>query len=199
MNYKFAITEDIFNRCSKFAADCVSTNIDKYAQRNQFDVDKIEKDIRAGKVGEELVYNYLITLYPNISKPDHNIYQKNNKSWDSDLRGPNGLKIAVKSQDIYSAIHFGESWVFQKGNYERDVDTEIFGSNLEKKFVAFVALNIPKRTGEIRAIVSVKTLHDENLFKPMQKESLQGNKVAIYYSDLELLTEKYQLGALKAL
>jgi len=56
--------------------------------------------------------------------------------------------------------------------------------------VAFVALNVPKRFGIIKALVKVQWLHDKKLFKEMKKQSLRGNKVAVYYEDLEKYSEE---------
>jgi hypothetical protein len=97
------------------------------------------------------------------------------------------VSIAVKSQDIESEINFGRSWVFQfNKNKSYDRDTGIFSNDLDSNhLVSFVSLNVPKRIGTIRAIVNVNWLHSNNLFKEMKKESLRGNKLAVYYEDLE--------------
>lgn len=183
---KFIITPDIYQRCSDFAKASVGTSSDKYARREQFDIDKIAKDIRNGKIGEEGVYNNLLASYPQLTPPDHNIYDKNNKSWDPDLKDlASNTRIGVKSQDVESAIHFGESWVFQfRAGQKYDVDKGIFGEDDEQHYVAFVALNVPKRIGEIKALVKVSWLHKNSLFKEMQKQNLRSNKVAVYYEDL---------------
>lgn len=193
---KFIISPDIYERCTKFSKDSVATSIDKYARRNQFDVEKIAKDIRNGKIGEEAIYEKVSAAYPKLTKPDHNIYDKKNKSWDPDLKDNDSkIRLAVKSQDIESAINFGESWVFQFNDGKNyDCDTGIFKEADPNHYVAFVALNVPKRMGNIRAIVKVQWLHNKKLFKEMKKQSLRGNKVAVYYEDLEKhLEELWQL------
>lgn len=183
---KYIITPEMLEKCSKFATNSVSTSSDKYAHRNQFDVEKIMKDIRNGKIGEEGTYSKLVSIYPKLSAPDHQIYSKKDKSWDPDLKDIDSkVRVAVKSQDIESAIAFGESWVFQFGDGKKDNDKGIFGEKDENHYVAFNALNVPKRFGIIRALVKVQWLHDKKLFKEMQKESLRGNKLAVYYDDLE--------------
>lgn len=194
----FIIDSEMFEKCTEFAEKSVETSLDKYARRNQFNKEKIIKDIRNGKIGEEIVYRSLIKNYPNLTAPDYEIYQKQDKSWDPDLRDlDSGIRIGVKSQDIESAIHFGESWVFQF-NYGKsyDCDTGVFKEEDENHYIAFCSLNIPKKTGMIRGIVLVKWLHQNGLFKEMKKVSLQGNKVAIYYEDLEKFGN--QLWRLKA-
>jgi len=95
---KFKITEDLNNKCVTFAKASVNSSADKYARRQQYDVEKIVKDIRNGKLGEEGVYELLSADYPNLSKPDHNIYDKKDKSWAPDLKDPSGIRVAVKSQ-----------------------------------------------------------------------------------------------------
>jgi hypothetical protein len=192
MQTQFNISPEIFEKCSNFAKASVDSSSDKYARRNQFNVEKIIQDIRNGKIGEEGVHSLLLEKLPNLNSPDHNIYDKFNKSWDPDLKDEkSNISIAVKSQNISSAIEFGESWVFQFNegkNY--DCDNGIFKEIDDKHYVAFVALNVPKRKGEIKAIVKVQWLHDKKLFKAMQKQNLRGNKVAVYFDDLELFKDE---------
>ena len=197
LNSNFIISKEIFDKCSQFAKASVSTSSDKYARRNQFDIEKIAKDIRNGKIAEEIVYNQVSSVIPGLTSPDYNIYDKKDKSWDPDLKdSQSSLRLAVKSQDIESEQSFDRSWVFQFGNGGKyDCDTGIFGKNLDDNhYVSFVSLNIPKRTGIIRAVVKVNWLHDRKLFKEMKKQSLRGNKVAVYYEDLDLYQkELFQL------
>lgn len=189
---KFTISPDIYTKCTSFAKSSVSSSSDKYARRNQFDVEKIIKDIRNGKLGEEGVHALLLEKFPQLTAPDHNIYDKINKSWDPDLKDEeSNIRVAVKSQDFESASSFGESWVFQyRAGAKYDCDTGIFGTVDSTHYVAFVALNVPKRIGEIKAIVKVKWLHDNNLFKEMKKASLKGNKLAVYFEDLENFSDE---------
>jgi len=184
---KFAISEDIFTRCTAFSKSSVSSSSDKYARRNQFDLEKIVKDIRNGKIGEEAVHQIFVPQFPKLSQPDHKVYAKKDKSWDPDLHDEDSkVRIAVKSQDIDSAIAFGESWVFQFGNGGKfDCDTGVFFEKDNNHYVAFVALNTPKKSGVVRAVVKIQWLHDKKLFKEMKKQSLRGNKVAVYFEDLQ--------------
>lgn len=190
-NPKFEITKEILDSCSKFADDSVSTSADKYARRGQMNVSKIRNDIRNGKIGEEGAWIKVSELYPNLSRPDYLIYDKKEKSWDPDLKDiESGIRVAVKSQDINSALDFGESWVFQyRPNKNYDCDNGIFECVDDEHYVAFVSLNVPKRFGTIKAIVKVKWLLENNLFKNMKKASLQNNKLAVYYEDLEKFSD----------
>lgn len=175
----------MYQKCEQFAQDSASTSADKYARRNQFNLEKIKKDIRNGKIGEQGTYSVISQQYPNLSLPDYNIYSKQDKSWSPDLNDPSGIRIAVKSQDIDSAINYGESWVFQFNNGANyDCDTGVFKEKDDNHYVAFNALNVPKRFGTIRAIVKISWLHEKELFKEMKVHQLRGNKVAVYLDDL---------------
>ena len=195
MNYKYIISDEMYQKCEQFAKDSVLTSADKYARRNQFDVEKIKKDIRNGKLGEQGTHNILSSQYPNLSQPDYQIYDKSQKNWDPDLKDTSGIRVAVKSQDIDSAINYGESWVFQFGNGKNyDCDTAVFKEIDDNHYVAFNALNVPKRFGVIRAVVKISWLHEKKLFKEMKVHQLRGNKVAVYYEDLEKYSnELFQL------
>lgn len=186
INKKIIISEDIIDNCINFAQACVKGNADRYARRNQLDINKIIKDIKIGKIGEEIVYQQLVQFYPNLTKPDYTIYGSSQKSWDPDLKDLDSkLRIAVKSQDIESALNFGESWVFQfNNNANYDCDVEVFKEKNPNHYVAFIALNVPKRTAMIRGIIQIEWLHANHLFKDMKKQNLRGNKLAVYFDDL---------------
>lgn len=189
----YTISEEIYQKCLQFAKDSVGTNSGKYASRNQFNVEKITKDIQVGKIGEECAYNFLTEKFPNLTKPDYVIYSKKDKSWSPDLKDlDSSIKIAVKSQNIDSAQAHGDSWVFQhRPNKKYDSDKEVFGDAIDQnQYVSFVSLNVPKRIGSVQAIVKIQWLHDNNLFKPMQKINLRDNKVAVYFEDLELFKDQ---------
>lgn len=101
------------------------------------------------------------------------------------MKDETGISLAVKSQDIDSAINYGESWVFQFGSGGKyDCDTAVFKEKNDNHYVAFNALNVPKRNGTIRAIVKINWLHEKQLFKEMKLFKFRGNKLAVYYEDL---------------
>src|ERR1035437_635792 len=161
---KFLITEDMIEKCTEFANNSVGTSTGQYSKRGQFNVEKIEKDIKIGKLGEFGVYNKLLELYPQLTSPDTNIYSKGNKNWDADLKDRDaGISIGVKTQSVEQGALYGESWVFQSE------DKGIFGKDIgDGHYVAFVSLNLPKMVGEIRGIVKVPWLIANDLFKPMK-------------------------------
>jgi hypothetical protein len=188
----FEIDKETFDKCVAFAQASADSSADKYARRKQFNLAKIMDDIRNGKLAEEFVYRKLVPQFPDLSPPDFKIYEKKQKSWDPDLKEPKiPLRIAVKSQDIKSEILYGRSWVFQYGNGGKfDCDTGVFKDQDENHYVCLVSMNIPKRIGELRAIVKIKWLHENDLFKPMKRLNLQGNKLAIYYEDLDKFSDQ---------
>lgn len=184
IDYKYNISEDVYSKCHEFAINSVGTSTDKYARRNQFDVEKITKDIRNGKIAEECTYLSLKEKYPFLSPPDYQIYEKSKKNWDPDLKDPSGIRFAVKSQDYESAVAYGDSWVFQIGNGKYDCDSTIFKEIDPNHYVIFNSLNVPKRQGTIKGIVKIQWLHDKKLFKQMKLPQLRNNKVAVYLDDM---------------
>jgi hypothetical protein len=191
----FSISDEIMEKCTKFAENSVGTSAAAYARRNQFNVKKIEKDIRNGKIGEEIVYQYLQPTFPEISAPDHQVYAKKDKSWDPDLKDPSGLTVGVKSQNFDSAALYGHSWIFQfRMNTPYDIDKEVFSANTSnQKYMAFVSLNVPKKEAEIKALVRIAWLRENNLFKAPKKDNLKNNKVAVYQDDLNKFDNLFQL------
>ena len=192
INININISEEIFDKAKAFADASVDSSADKYARRNQNDLEKIKQDIKTGRIGEEIVYQELKKHYPDLTAPDYNIYDASSKSWDTDLKdSASGIKIAVKTQDYRSDLEFGTSWVFQFNNNKNfDCDTEIFKDKDDNHYVALVSLNIPKRTARIRAIVKTSWLHENKMFKDMKQEYLKNNKLAVYYDDLEKFEDK---------
>jgi hypothetical protein len=110
---EYYLERDIIKLCEVFADRVISSNLDEYAKRNQFNHKKIWNDIFQGKIAEWGVYFiYLERGRKNINPPDMTVYNKNNKSFDSDLKF--GLfNLHIKSQTYESAIRYGDSWMFQ--------------------------------------------------------------------------------------
>jgi len=155
------------------------SEVNFYSTRNQFDVNKKKNDIKIGKCGEYIVYKYFNKKYPTITKPDFNIYEKYDKSWDYDLK-TDKYNIHVKSQDYSSSKLFGISWIFEKS------DKHIFQNYGDNDWVCFVLVNINNYTGKILKLVKIKTLHEKNLFKSPKLNKLK-TKLAVYFSDLKLI------------
>jgi hypothetical protein len=189
-NSKLIISPEILDKCEKFATASAPTNMSALSRRGQSNPEAIKRQIKSGKIAEVLVHQEASKNFPKLSEPDFNIYSKKEKSWDPDLRDLDSeIRIAVKSQEREQADYYHESWVFQFNDGKNyDCDTEIFGKNINpNQYVAFILLNTPKKTGEIRAIVKVQWLHDKKLFQPMAlaKFNQTNNKLAVYYDHPE--------------
>jgi hypothetical protein len=157
-----------------------------YAKRSQFDNEKRKQDQIVGKLGEVAVYNYLKEKYSEITAPDFQIYKKNEKSWDFDLKG-NEKNVHCKSQNISQSKRYGQSWIFQKGNgVNRHYDKEVFDRLSTNQYVSFILVDLDKYEAEIKAIVTLDFLHKKDMFKlPMLEKLRFANKVAVYYNDLK--------------
>jgi hypothetical protein len=186
-NKTLTIHDDILAKCDEFSLKSAPTNLSALSRRGQYNIDAIKRQIKTGKIAETLVYSEISKDYPDLTEPDFNIYTKKNKSWAPDLKDKqSNLRLAVKAQEYESSLQYHESWVFQfNGGKNYDCDKEVFGENIaDNNYVAFVLLNTPKRTGQIRAIVAIKWLHDKKLFQPMalRKFNVTNNKLAVYYN-----------------
>lgn len=161
----------------KFSKECVSTNIDKYASRNQHDIHIIKNQIFIGKIGEYAVYRFLKQYGLNVTKPDVKIYS-HIKNWDADLKLDN-LKIHVKSQYVKQSQLFGTSWTFQCGVNDKD---KLFTNYDDNDYISFV--KVFDEYVEIYSIIPFKTLCEKNLFKNPLKDSLKNKKKVVYKKDL---------------
>lgn len=176
-------TDKEFDECKNFS-ELVDTSL--YAKRNQWDAEKRKADSLVGKLGEVAVYNVLSPKYTDLTYPDFKIYKPREKSWDFDMKS-SSFNLHVKTQESLQSAKFGESWIFQHGGGKRKhYDKEIFDRVTPNQYVAFVKVNLQKREAEVRAIVSLDLLHDNNLFALPVLEKLQNaNKLAVYYKDLQ--------------
>lgn len=188
---QFTLTPAILEKCTEFAKASAPTNMSALSRRGQTNPETIMRQIKTGKSGEICVHEIVSKTYPNLSEPDFNIYiNKKDKSWNPDLNDPiTGFTLGVKSQEQEQALLYNESWVFQfNAGKKFDCDKEIFGEDIDdNRYVAFVLVNTPKKTAQIRAIVKVKWLHEKNLFQPMalKKFNATSNKLAVYYEHPE--------------
>lgn len=160
-------TEYQNRQCLLFASYSVATSINEYKKRNQLDVKKIELDIYNGKLAEFMVYNYLVSKGRILASPDLNIYQKYQKSYDSDLC-VNGVKIHVKSH--VSNKLYPVSWLFQKN------DPLIITHN--EDYLALVVFKFNKR------YMYLKKRSEVSFLEPI-KNSLKANKLCLYESQFK--------------
>lgn len=182
-NTTIIFTQDIMLRVNEFA-DAIDTSF--YATRNQFDNKKRKRDQITGKLGEFAVYLFLKDKYPDLTEPDCNIYEKKNKTWDFDLKAKD-INIHVKTQDYASSLKYSLSWTFQKN------DKEIFKSNSDNQYVAFVSADIDKKFALVKSVLRLDTLHKCNMFKEPKLPQLRATKVVVYFSDIEPLEDKFCL------
>ena len=110
---EYFIDNDIVRMCEHFADMVVSSNLDCYKKRKQFNQDKIKNDILIGKIAEwGVFFVYLNRGIANIGFPDMQIYPTEDKSFDCDL-SCGSYKLHIKSQTYQSAHRYGDSWIFQ--------------------------------------------------------------------------------------
>jgi hypothetical protein len=106
------LSDEEISKCKSFAQAVVSTNVDRYAERNQFDVDKIIDDIFVGKLAEYASYKLLLGRGKQVTEPDSQIYSARKKSFSADLT--DGINhYHVKCMKKSTAERFGLSWSFQ--------------------------------------------------------------------------------------
>lgn len=107
-----SLTDEEISKCKKFAQDVVHTNIDKYRERNQCDVDKIVDDIFVGKLAEYASYKLLLSKGKQVEEPDVKVYSARRKSFSADLTDGK-MQYHVKCMKKSTAERFGLSWSFQ--------------------------------------------------------------------------------------
>lgn len=181
-------TQEEIDQVTDFASK-IDTSF--YAKRSQFDNEKRKQDQIVGKLGEIATYNFLKEKYPTLIPPCFEIFDKNQKSWDFDLKA-NNINLHVKSQNIVQSKKYGESWIFQKGNgVNRNYDKEIFDRLTPNQYVSFVLVDLKKYEAEIKAIVELDFLHKKDLFKlPVLEKLRVANKMAVYFKDMKEFTTK---------
>ena len=169
-------------KCKQFARACYETNKEEYARRNQNNKEMIISQIAQGKYAELLVQSVLTEEgYDIINEVDFAIYHTKDKSFDCDIRAfkekseSNVWDFHVKSISKKSADRYGASWLFQK----RDPLLTTPKSNDKVVFVLLDEQNI-----SYKEIVCIDARELHRYLKSPKKESLRGNKYAVYMEDL---------------
>lgn len=167
------LDQTLVDKCQKFAENSLGTNIEQIARRGQ-DPEKYDRLIRQlthGKVGEEAAYLVYAPYYQTLSKPDHQVYQKKDKSWDEDLIDTkSGVRLNVKTKRQEDAARWGASWIFEL------TDKKIFGKKLDgqnldpNQYVCMVIVDLDAMTASVEACVNLQWLHDNDLFGPPDRE-----------------------------
>ena len=116
-------------------------------------------------------------LYSTL--PDFIIYDKSEKAHDYDLkilRKVNTLCISVKTQNMYSAELYGDSWLFEKNYIDKlDENSEHYLALCTK--VGYSEINI-------KCLMPFDLLLGLDAFKEPKKKSLD-TKYAIYWDDIK--------------
>jgi len=142
-----------------------------------------------GKLGELAVWLYLRDSH-DITKPDFKIYNKNCKSWDSDLK-VNDTHISIKTQDITSAKRFGLSWTFQHiKNGRKD-------SSINHNPLVIPTMYDNTYHDEIKVSIFPSLYMKDITFGEPKKLSLKGKKLIMYakdnYKSYNQWVEKFKL------
>lgn len=153
-----------------YAAIASTTSI--YGARDgQFSQTKRKRDEIVGKAAEWVVYDTLVSRFPDLTEPDMNHYTACKKSWKHDL-SCSEFYISVKGQDVVQGNRYGTSWVFQR--------TDKGLIPLEKPtYIACISIDVENHKGIIQAILSL----DSVVFGEMKLPQHRKNKVAVYLKD----------------
>lgn len=177
MNYldnEYFVGDDIIKICNHFADRVISTNIDCYQNRKQYNLDKIRQDIVLGKIAEWGVYfNYLHRGRTNIGIPDMNIYQAGHKNFDADLKW-GFYNLHIKSQTFESAERFGDSWIFQAKDPLFDFSNE---------YDIIVGCRVTMDTDGCLVQIKLEKPFRNLIFGDTRMSKFAGNKKAVYLKD----------------
>jgi hypothetical protein len=172
---EYYLSSDILTMCEAFADRVIESNKDEYARRKQSDLVKIKKDIVTGKLAEWGVYFIYLSRGRYLNTPDMQIYPKEHKSFDPDLRW--GLyNLHIKSQTLESFMRYGDSWIFQakdplfefSNGYDIVVGCRVSIDDFERG--ALVEIMLEKQFKQIK-------------FGETKLSKFYGNKKAIYLKD----------------
>lgn len=194
--YKGKFNDALIVQCRNFAKKQQPTSVDQYAKRGQ-DPSKYYREIiqlSNGKLGEELSHAAYVSRFPQLTRPDYEIYTKEDKDWEPDLIDPvSGIHIAVKTKDIRDAAQWGASWIFEK------TDRKIFGDRLDNQnldpnqYVCLVIVDPVNKKGELKACVKLQWLHDHELFTNPDRDYLK-TKLTVRLENMEkMITDPSEL------
>lgn len=166
---------EIVKLCECFADRVITTNLDCYKKRNQFNYEKIKQDIFVGKLAEwGVFFTYLKRRRYNINPPDMQIYSRQKKSFDPDLRW--GLyNLHIKSQTCESADRYGDSWIFQAKD-------PLFEFSNEYDIIVGCRVSISDQQSCLVEILLEKPFSNL-IFGDTKLSKFSGNKKALYLKD----------------
>lgn len=169
---------------SSFAKRLFPTVQKNYIRRNQYDADKILRDVETGHLGELAWHHYFYNKGLDISPVDGRIY-RGHKSWDADLFCE-GRSIHVKTQHHKSAERYGASWTFQKADsfgQESPRHSDPLIKNPQNKDYIALGIRFPE---EVKLIAFFPAIHAQewNLWAEPKLDKLKKSKAVIYLKDL---------------
>jgi hypothetical protein len=190
--YKFS--QELLEKCKNFSKEYIISSKDELARRGQSNLMLITSQSILGKLGEELVYATYAPYFPNLSKPDYQIYDKRYKSWEPDLvDNLTGIKFEVKSKDRYYADKYRPSWTFAKN------DRKIFGSKLDSQdldtsqFICMTVIDTKLLCGRLLSCVNLQWLHDKNLFEELDHKELTTKLTVRFDSMIKVVKTQNEL------
>lgn len=152
------------------------TQTDLYKKRGGFK----REDILVGALGEIGAWKYFKKRGFTISKPDFNIYEKKNKSFDSDLRSKN-RHFHVKAQSQESIRRYGHSWLMQRSD-------PVLQKVQYNHYMVPCAVDLEKNIVEIFGCISFKSIMEGGHIGECKHPAFRTYKVAIYLDSLMQLS-----------
>lgn len=148
------------------------TQTDLYEKRGGFK----RLDILVGAMGELGAYKYFKKRGFKISKPDFQIYDKKNKSFDSDLQsGKRHFHIKAQSQE--SIKRYGHSWLMQR--YD-----PVLTKHKYNHYMVPCAVDLENNVIEIFGCISFKAIKEGGHIGECRAPAFRHSKVAIYLDSL---------------
>jgi hypothetical protein len=142
------------------------------------------EDIVSGAMGEIAVYKLLKKNGHTLRKPDFEIYDRRNKSFDSDLRSGN-KHFHVKSQTTKSAEQYGKSWLCQRND-------PLFKNEGYNHYLVTTVVDLDKNTVEVLGFFPMFSVLKKNLIGECKVPWFQKTKVALYHDQLSEGITEYQ-------
>lgn len=170
---KIKITDKERQKVEEFA-DARLGSAEHYRGRGGFK----RADLIAGALGEIAAYKVLKRAGHELAKPDFEIYEKGQKSYDADLRIMR-KKFHVKTQTKESAERYGKSWLMQR------YDPIFNGSGYNEYLVCCVA-DLDTNSVEVLGYFPVFTILKKGLIGQCKVPSFRHSKVAIYFDMLDV-------------
>ena len=183
-----SVTAKGISQCLEFIQACEKRgHLQHYNHRNQLSGDLKVRQAFDGKIGEIVAARTIIASVPLIRGVDLNVYDPEQKNWNSDLIARN-FRFAVKTHNVDMRREW-PSWVFQ------NEDEEVFQKRHKNTIVVFVLCDNQNPLGmnrccrgRVMAFAWLKDLHDRRLFGNMRNEKFhmdRNGKKAVYLQALE--------------